>query len=118
MIVVQDVGGLGTLIQRINGNPTLDSLDGEVRAPLEVILHETWFPEDRAKFGIYLVEQFEVPVGKMAIGEPIYRRDGDVVTETYVVVDKPEPQPYVTLEMQEAKIIELEARIAALEARL
>jgi len=117
MIVVQDVGGLGTYLRPIGGNPILDSLDGEVRAPLQAILHETWTAQERARFGIYLVEPFEAPVGKMVIGEPIYRKEGDTVIETYVVANKPEPQDYVTMDQLVAKITTLETRIAQLEAK-
>lgn len=42
--------------ERLNGNPTLTSLDGEIRAPLRTILHESWTEQDRAAFGIYMVD--------------------------------------------------------------
>ena len=122
MIVVQDVGGVGTFFQRIDGNPIIERLDGEVRAPLQVILHETWTKYERAMFGIYLVEPFEVPVGKVAIGSPIYVKDelDDVVRETFVIVDKPEQEkePYDPFMIMQLRIEALEARIATLEAKL
>jgi hypothetical protein len=59
----------------IAGNPTLDSLDGETRAPLAVVLANSWTAEDRAKFGVYLVEPMEIPEGKEVVGMPRYERD-------------------------------------------
>jgi len=40
----------------LRGNPTLDSLDGERRAPLEAILSDSWTDAERAAFGVYLVD--------------------------------------------------------------
>ncbi len=59
----------------IGGNPTLTSLDGEVRAPLQTILHHSWTAEDRARFGIFVVDFLEVPEGKVAVGMPRYERN-------------------------------------------
>jgi hypothetical protein len=46
----------GETYRLASGNPTLDSLDGETRAPLQTILHESWTAEDRAAFGVYSVD--------------------------------------------------------------
>lgn len=43
-------------LTHIVGNPTLTSLDGEIRAPLQTVLHESWTDQDRAAFGVHLVE--------------------------------------------------------------
>lgn len=75
--------------ERITGNPVLTSLDGKVRAPLAVIMHESWTVEDRARFGIYLVEPVAVPDGKRAKGSPTYQRQGDAVVEVVEVEDIP-----------------------------
>lgn len=40
----------------LRGNPTLDSLDGETRAPLEILLSDSWTPTKRAAFGVYIVD--------------------------------------------------------------
>jgi hypothetical protein len=64
---------------RIGGNPTLTSLDGEVRAPLATILHASWSDADRAKFGIFLATPFNAPAGKVTVGRPHYERNGDAV---------------------------------------
>ncbi|MFA5630348.1 MAG: hypothetical protein WC997_02450 [Porticoccaceae bacterium] len=42
--------------RQIGGNPTMTSLDGELRAPLRVILASSWTAEDRAAFGVYQVD--------------------------------------------------------------
>lgn len=78
----------GVLV-RIDGNPTLTSLDGEVRAPLAVILHESWTDEDRAKFGIYQVHPPKVPSGKRVVGEISYVREGNGARAVMMVEDAP-----------------------------
>lgn len=40
----------------LTGNPTLTSLDGERRATLRTILHDSWSGEDRAAFGVFVVD--------------------------------------------------------------
>lgn len=76
----------------VAGNPTLTSLDGEIRAPLAVVLHESWTAEERAKFGVYLVEPMEIPAGKVPVGMPRYERDrdGSVVQVRDLEDEKPE----------------------------
>lgn len=46
----------GETIERLIGNPTLTSLDGTRRAPLRTILHESWSDQQRAAFGVFLVD--------------------------------------------------------------
>lgn len=52
---------------RLMGNPTLTSLDGETRAPLRTILADSWSSEDRAAFGVFLVDT-SPPEGKRWTG--------------------------------------------------
>lgn len=74
----------------ISGNPTLDSRDNETRAPLAAVLHESWTAEERAKFGVYLVEPMAVPDGKVAVGLPRYERDrAGVVVQIFDIEDQP-----------------------------
>ena len=73
--------------ERIFGNPTLLSLDGNVKAPLRVILSPTWSAADRAAFGVYTVEQFTVPDGKQVVGVPTYEKRDGVVVEVRQVED-------------------------------
>lgn len=57
----------GDEYSRLIGNPTLTSLDGESRAPLRTILHESWTAQDRAAFGVYMVDTTP-PEGKQWTG--------------------------------------------------
>jgi hypothetical protein len=91
MIAVRETKD-GTL-EPITGNPTLTRLDGKARAPLQVILHQSWTAEDRAAFGVHLVEPFTVPDGKLAVGAPRYEKHGSAVVEVIDVEDIPAPQP-------------------------
>lgn len=52
----------------VYGNPTLDSRDGERRAPLATILADSWTDEERAGFGVYLVDETP-PAGHRWTGE-------------------------------------------------
>ena len=79
-------------------------------------LHHSWTAEDRAKFGIYMVEPFVEPEGKVAAGQPRYERQGDKVAEVRDLQDAPKPQPN-PLDEVKAQLDALTARIAALEAR-
>jgi hypothetical protein len=87
----------------ISGNPTLTSLDGERRAPLSVIMHSSWSEEDREAFGIYVVDEPEVPEGKVPVG-PV---------RTEIVKGKPvrvrdmidaTPAPILTIEERAEKL--------------
>lgn len=57
----------GGEITRLAGNPTLTSLDGERRATLRTILHDSWTDGDRAAFGVYRVDTTP-PEGKRWTG--------------------------------------------------
>lgn len=107
-----------TGFERISGNPTLDSLDGQVRAPLAVVLHDSWTAEERAKFGIFMVEPMAIPEGKERAGASTFQRqrDGSVV-EVVPMKDKPlprEPEP-TPLDDLRTDFEALAKRVAALE---
>lgn len=42
--------------ERITGNPLVQHITDDVHAPLHTILHPSWTSEDRAAFGVYLVD--------------------------------------------------------------
>ncbi len=76
--------------ERVGSKEILDSLDGEIRAPIRTILAASWTAADRLRFGVHLVEPFVVPEGKRRTGDPVYARDRDgKVIETFAVVDIP-----------------------------
>lgn len=79
--------------ESISGNPVLDSLDGETKAPLLTILHESWTEKERAAYGVHLVESVSIPKGKDCIGGPRYERDrAGKVVEVRDMVDMPTPK--------------------------
>lgn len=90
IIVREDKDGT---ITPIGGNPVLTSLDGTRKATLRTILHASWSAEDRAAFGVQLVEPVAVPAGKRAIGETRFtKRDGRIIAEQDLA-DLPAPRP-------------------------
>lgn len=102
----------------IGGNPILNSLDGEERAPLAVVMHHSWTPADRARFGVYVVEPMAIPAGKVAVGMPRYERDGaGVVRQVRDLEDERAPGRRVPTELEDLRS-DLEAlarRVKALE---
>jgi hypothetical protein len=56
--------------------PILTSLDGETRSPLATILADSWTAEDRAAFGIYLVERAKPPPGHVIMSSSFDMVDG------------------------------------------
>jgi hypothetical protein len=44
------------ILEPIYGNPVLESKDGTTRATLETVLAPSWTAEDRAAYGIYVIE--------------------------------------------------------------
>lgn len=82
-------------IRRIFGNPTLDSLDGERRAPLLVIMHTSWTEQERAEFGVFAVPEFAPPEGMIAVGEVQFVRTERGIEAVCKVAKKPiiEPVP-------------------------
>lgn len=114
-IVVREVEP--NVFEPIGGNPELDSLDGELRAPLLTILVDSWTPEDRARFGIYLVAPFTIPSGKQRVGQPVYSRVEGAVVEWFDVEDippPPDPMPNTLAELQ-ALLVALTTRVGELE---
>lgn len=97
----------------ISGNPTLTSLDGETRAPLAVLLCDSWTDKDRARFGVFIVEPMAIPEGKQAAGSPSYERglDGKLV-QVIPLEDKPIPRQRRDFA---AEIDSLAERVAKLE---
>ncbi len=86
---------------RISGNPTLKSLDGKTKAPLRTIMHESWTAEDRAEYGIYVAEGFEVPDGKVSAGSETFEETNGVVKQILTTKD-PEVKEDVT-DLQKAE---------------
>jgi len=70
----------------VGGNPTLTSLDGQLRAPLQTIMADSWTAEDRAAFGVYRVD-VNPPLGKLWAGQ-IANDNG---LPQPVFVDPPQP---------------------------
>ena len=112
MIPVIEV--LPGVFERAVGNPVLTSLDGDVVAPLQTILADSWTDEDRANFGVYMAEPFAEPQGKIAVGQPRYEEQAGKVVEVRDVADAPKPQPRRDVL---AELDALAARVAAIEAR-
>ncbi len=77
-------------IEPLSGNPTLTSLDGQVRAPLRTILASSWTSEDRAKFGVYLAEPFVTPDGKELRGNRRFEGNAKTgIREVYDIANIP-----------------------------
>lgn len=80
----------GTLYE-VSGNPVFTSLDGNVRAPLAVILEPSWSPEERANFGIYQIEvdppQYQQFTGLFDGLTPLYE-DQPYPTEQDVIAER------------------------------
>jgi hypothetical protein len=99
----------------IHGNPVLKSLDGEARAPLATILHESWTAEDRLRFGVHLVEPVDIPRGKRQIGAPGFSKDEDgQVRVVLPIEDAPKP----AVEVARDPLSELRVQMADLARRL
>lgn len=79
------------VFERISGSRTLTSLDGEFRAPLRTIMHESWSAEERAAYGVFEAVPFVVPEGKVSVGSERFERDGGAVLQVFDVEDIPAP---------------------------
>ena len=90
MIPMQKIGDQW---QQVRGNPIIKSLDGKTRAPMRVILHESWTPEDRAAYGIYELRQADPPEGYMII-KTNYMFDSatKLVSESHEIEPAPQPE--------------------------
>jgi hypothetical protein len=116
MITVRETKS-GTF-ERLVGNPTLLSLDGEVKAPLKTICSPTWTPADRAEFGVYLVEPFVVPEGMQEVGPRTYVKGSDgVVVEVATVEDIPAPPPDTRTPEQKVEAMAARFRLTLDELR-
>jgi hypothetical protein len=112
MIVVREAKD-GTL-ERIAGNPVLLSLDGKEKAPLLTIMHESWNAADRARFGIFIAENFAMPDGMQADSpERFERGDDGVMRQVYDVAPIPTPGVQVG-----RTGFDLKVRVEALEAQV
>lgn len=56
----------------------VSSLDGERRAPIATVLAPSWTDEERAEFGVFLVEPAIPPTGQTVIGSSFARIEGEV----------------------------------------
>jgi hypothetical protein len=92
------------IFEPVDGNPVLLSLDGKVKAPLGTILAPSWTAEDRAKFGVHVVDPFRAPDGKQAIGPATYAKIDGVVVEVREIEDVPTQAPELTTEEKIAKM--------------
>jgi len=66
------------------------SLDGKVRAPLSVILHESWTAATRAEFGIFMAMPAPAPTASQRITSSSFVRDASgTVKHVHTLEDKP-----------------------------
>ena len=101
IIVREDENGQ---IARIGGNPVLMSRDGECKARLRVILHESWSTEERVVFGVHLVEPAAVPDGKRIDGAVSFTHEGDKIVTSAKFRDAPTPAATLARERAEAAL--------------
>lgn len=85
-----------------SNNPTLDSLDGERRAPLLTILHESWKPAERAKFGVFIVEIPNAPAGQSLSSLTFERNESGKVVGNATYIPTPAPASVTPLQMRKA----------------
>lgn len=96
--------------ERVVGNPTLTSLDGEERAPLRTVIASG----KEAAYGVYDAQREPIPEGKVAVGpERIEERDGLPVIVTDYEDAPPPPPPTVRKSTVQARLIEAGAMEAA-----
>jgi len=89
MIIVRE--SARDTFERVGGDMTLLSRDGERKAPLRTILAQSWSADERAAFGIYIAEPFTVPDSKVRVGAERFERDGSVVRQVFDLTDVPGP---------------------------
>lgn len=95
IVVIKQAGAWAGVI----GNPTLTSLDGESRAPLRTILHESWTAQDRAAFGVFMVDTTP-PEGK----QWTYAFEDDDGVPVAVFEDIPPAPPPSVVSMRQARL--------------
>jgi hypothetical protein len=69
------------VFEQINGNPTLNRLDGNARAPLQTIMADSWSAADRAAYGVFVVEPAVAPEGETITSTSFARVNGVVVQQ-------------------------------------
>jgi hypothetical protein len=111
MIVVHETSP--GMFERITGARTLRNAEGKT-ASLRTILASSWTAEDRAKFGVHVVDPFTVPDGKRAVGAPAYEKRGDMVVEVRDLEDVPKPTPEDVASKVAAMVAELSGEHIAL----
>lgn len=103
---------------RIGGNPTLVSLDGSERAPLQTILHESWTPERRADFGIYLAtteaEPDVDPTTEKVVLNPVPVIDGLTITYGWTVKPLTQDEQQLVIDDQDRQAIKQDTQVLAL----
>lgn len=92
------------VFERLTGNPILNSLDGNRRAPLQVILHASWTPAERAEFGVFLADPFVVPGGEQISGPCTIERQGEAVVEVCPTETIPTPPVLTNQEKADAML--------------
>ena len=96
----------------------VESLDGKRRAPVATLVGGGFTDEDRAEFGIYLVEPSPVQEGQRLVGSAFQRVDGVVVQVLDVEPWDPVPAVVSRRQMKLAlnaagKLDDVEAFVAA-----
>lgn len=99
--------------ERLTGNPTLTSLDGERRAPLRVILHPSWTDAERAEFGVFEVQPAAIPEGKRVVGEPRYEKRRDAVAQVVDLEDIPPTRDPLTGPMGKGVLAQMHRFVSA-----
>lgn len=77
---------------RFPGTPQFDT-----RKIARLVAEGVWGEADLAAHGLRAAEPFEVPAGKQAVGDERFSEDGR--QQVFEVVDAPEPDPSVLIEM-------------------
>lgn len=102
----------------VGRNPPVVSLDGTEKTMLNVVLSPSWSDEDRARFGIHMVQPVDVPDNQEFATPPRFEKTkaGRVIEvadfQTKAPPPEPEPSRYDILLQT---IEELAARVAVLE---
>lgn len=87
---------------RIHESQWITSLDGQFKASGGTVMNPNWSDEERAVYGVILVEEQFAPSGHDAIGERFEIQDGTVV-HILDVVERPAPpvQPITPLQFMQ-----------------
>jgi hypothetical protein len=88
MTAVRKIGDI--FQQCVASAEVVPSLDGETQAPLAVILHESWTPEERAAYGVYEVDTTP-PEGQRWRGG--FANNNGTPVATFEPIPPPPPPP-------------------------